>query len=235
MAFVHSKDTRVLLNEVAASGKLNSTTAANTRTLSESTVFTDDGERFVPGLKSGTLSLEGRFEDNTLFAELKAANGVDNSLLVSAAPGGFAVGKPVAMTLGDLASHTITSAVADVVGFSVEAPADEVIDLGVSLHDLIAEIATANGTSVDNAASSADGGVGVLHVTAASAADTLDAKIQHSTDNITYVDLITFTQAAAATSERKTVAGTVNRHVRAQWTIAGVTPSFTFVAAFARR
>jgi len=50
-----------------------------------------------------------------------------------------------------------------------------------------------------------------------------------------WVDLITFSAATAATSQRRTVAGTVNRYVREQHTISGSTPSFTYAAAFARR
>lgn len=236
MAFVHSKSTRVLVNEISASAKLRSVTAANSRTMSQTTVFTDDGERFIPGLKAGTMTLEGLFEDNALYADLQDANGTDNSLLVTAGINGYAVGSPVTIAVGDLTSHGINAQVAEAVGFSVESPADETVDLGVSLHDETAETATADGTGVDNLASSASGGVGALHVTAASGTSpTLDAKIQHSTDDITYVDLITFAQATAATSERQAVSGTVNRYLRASWAIAGTTPSFTFVAAFARR
>lgn len=235
MTFAHGKDTRVLVNEVSASSKLRSYSASNTRALGDVTAYGDGGERFTPGLRSGTLSVEGHFEDNTLYAELRN-DGVDNSLLVSAAFNGFAVGNVVATAIGDQSSHQITSSVSDVVGFSVETQADEMVDLGFSLHDLTAVTATANGTAVDNAASSANGGVGALHITAVSGTSpTATVKVQHSVDNSVWVDLVTFTAATAVTSERKTVSGTVNRYVRAQWTIGGTTPSFTFVAAFARR
>lgn len=234
MPFVHGKDTRVLVNELAASSKLRAVTINNSRALGEVPCFGDEGEKFIPGLRSGTLTLEGPFEDNTLYTEFQAANGTDNGLLVSAAPSGFAVGRPVATAIGDLSSHEITSPVSDPVGWTVEAQADDLVDFGVSLHDLTAETATGNGTSVDNAASSANGGIGVLHVTAYSGLTSVVFKIQHSTDNSVWVDLITFTTVTAVTSERIAVSGTVNRYTRLIWTATG-SGSVTFAGAFARR
>lgn len=71
-----------------------------------------------------------------------------------------------------------------------------------------------NGTSVDNAASSANGGIGYLHLTASSGG-TWAFTIQHSTDNSTFSDLITFSaNGSAVTAEQGTVTGTVNRYVR---------------------
>lgn len=234
MAFVHGKDTRVLVNEVAASSKLNEITLANSRALGEVSAFGDDGGKYIPGLRSGTLTLGGPFEDNTLYSEITGANGSDNALLVSAALNGFAVGNPAATAVGDLQSHEMSSQVSDPVSWSVEAIPDELVDLGRSLHDVTAETATANGTAVDNAASSASGGVGVLHVTAYSTFTNVVFKIQHSSDNVTYADLITFTTVTGITSERSTVTGTVNRYVRAVWTVTG-SGSVTFAAVFARR
>lgn len=235
MAFVRGTDTRVLVNEVAASTKLSSITAANARALSDTVAaFGDEGDKFVPGLRSGQLTLGGPFEQNTVYDEFTAANGVDNGLLVSAAMKGFAVGNQVVTAASDPSSHEMASQVTDAVRFTVEAMADELVDLGVSLHDVTAETATANGTNVDNAVSSANGGVGALHVTAYSGFTNVVFKVQHSADNITYTDLITFTTVTGITSERKTATGTVNRHVRAVWTVTGV-GSITFAVVFARR
>lgn len=71
-----------------------------------------------------------------------------------------------------------------------------------------------NGTGVDNGASSSNGGIGYLHLTASSGG-TWAFYIQHSTDNSTYTDLITFTSnGSAVTAEQGTVTGSVNRYVR---------------------
>ena len=68
---------------------------------------------------------------------------------------------------------------------------------------------------------------------------TVTMKIQHSTDNSTFVDLVTFTVVGSTTTtqERIVVAAgtTVNRYLRAQSTVAGTTGSITPIVAFARR
>lgn len=234
---VHSKSSRVLVNELSFSAKLNAVSLAYQRQLGESTAFTDDGAKWVPGLSSASLTLSGRWEAGaSVHDEITSAVGTDNGLLVTAGPDGLAVGKPVYLAAGDITNYDIPSSVSEVVGFTTEAQGDDGADWGVSLHDLTAVTTTANGTSVDNAASSANGGVATLHVTAASGTTpSATVKVQHSVDNSVWVDLITFTAATTATSERKTVTGMVNRYVRGQWTVSGTSPSFTFVTAFARR
>lgn len=234
---VHSKSSRVLVNEHSYSAKLNGIQLQWQRQMGESTAFADEGTKWVPGLVNASMTLEGRWESGTtVHDELNAAVGTDNGLLVTAGPDGLAVGKPVYLSVGDISNYEVPASVSEVVGFTCEAQGDDGADWGASLHDLTAETATGNGTSVDNAASSANGGVATLHVTAASGTTpSATVKVQHSSDDSVWVDLITFTAATTSTSERKTVTGTVNRYVRGQWTISGTSPSFTFVAAFARR
>lgn len=82
---------------------------------------------------------------------------------------------------------------------------------GPQLHVAGAETGAGNSTAVDNAALTSNGGRGNIHVTAITGAATI--KIQHSVDNVTFADLITFspTVVGALTLE---VAGTVNRYLR---------------------
>lgn len=94
-------------------------------------------------------------------------------------------------------------------------------------------------TSLDNTASSANGGAGYLQMTTLSldGYTNIVVKISHSSDNATFVPLVTFTAVTAApAAERKTVAGTVNRYLAAEWayTGSGTSPTATWVAGFAR-
>lgn len=110
------------------------------------------------------------------------------------------------------------------------------VDHGLILHALTAETAnmdTEGANSQDNGASSAAGGVGYLHVTAYSGFTNIIAKVRHSTDDVTYADLITFATVTATTSERKTVSGTVNRHTAMNLTVSGA-GSATFMVGFKR-
>jgi hypothetical protein len=84
---------------------------------------------------------------------------------------------------------------------------------GTLLAPLATVTTATNGTSVDNAASTANGMRANLHVTAVTGTGGT-VKVQHSSDNSTWVDFHTFTAATAATSQTKTATGTVNRYLR---------------------
>lgn len=108
------------------------------------------------------------------------------------------------------------------------------VDQGVILKALAAITASADGTAVDNSASSASGGAGHLQVTAFSGFTNIVVKVQHSADNSVWADLITFTTVTSApASQRSTVSGTVNRYLRYSVTVTG-TGSATFLVGFAR-
>ncbi len=116
-----------------------------------------------------------------------------------------------------------------------------VVERPLILHDLIAEAGDGNtegAKSVDNGALSANGGSGYVQVPTItlSGRPSVTPKVRHSTDDITYADLIAFTAVAARAAERKTVAGTVNRHLASSWVWggAGGTPAFTFLIGFHR-
>ncbi|WP_433114292.1 hypothetical protein [Micromonospora sp. CA-246542] len=233
---IHSKQSRVLINDAHVSGRVSGWSTTQSRSYGSVTGLLDDGERFVPGLLSGSMTVSGTFDSDpdTLYDKVAAAAGVDNGALITVLPDGFTVGKPALMAVADLSEFDVPASVSEAVTLSVTATADEAVELGVVLHGLQAETAGGNSSSVNNLASTANGGVAALHVSAFSGLTGLTVKVQHSTDGSVWVDLMTFTAATGKTSERKTVAGTVNQYTRALWTVTG-TGSATFALAFARR
>ena len=93
-------------------------------------------------------------------------------------------------------------------------------------------------TTVDNAASSANGAVGYLGVSALTLGGytNIIVKIRDSTDDISYADLISFAAVTAApASERATVAGTVNRYTHTTVTFTGAGSSETATYAVGMR
>ena len=86
------------------------------------------------------------------------------------------------------------------------------------------------------AASTANGGVAHLHITANSNSGTTVAKVQGSANNSTWADLVTFTTVAIGTTatQRSIVSGSVPRYLRALVTPAGA-GSLTVSIAFSRR
>jgi hypothetical protein len=172
-------------------------------------------------------------------AVLSSSIGSDSLAPVTFAVNGTSVGSRVAILQAKTTSYEVSAPVGDVVSVSYDAQADGGIDYGVSLVALGAVTATTNGTAVDNAVSSANGGMAQLHVTANSWSAGATFKVQHSADNSTWADLATFTVVATTvtTSERVAVAAgtTVNRYLRGQVTLASGTGSITYQISFARR
>lgn len=80
------------------------------------------------------------------------------------------------------------------------------------------------GSPLDNGASSASGGVAMLQVAELDldGATALDARLQDSSDDVTYVDLVDFDDVSSARSGQiKTVAGTVDRYLALWWDFTG--------------
>lgn len=203
----------------------------------DTTVFGQVDRNFIPGLQDASISEAGLYDDTAttgIDAVLAAIDRVADQVWVHLPNGDThgAVGR--GMVIAET-SYKIESPTDDVNAISFGAQVSGGTERVVVHHILQAEGSSANGTSVDNAASSANGGVGYLQVTDVSAG-THTVKIQHSADDSTWADLIEFTGLTGSsdhTAERIAVSGTVNRYTRAIVTVSGGTP--TFHVAFGRK
>lgn len=247
MAFVHGKDGKVMMNYAAVSADIRQWSVTFKRNYADTTALQDSGVKNTLGHHEGTMSAQGHFDSsaNRLVQVISdAANSglanlvnTDNGMYVTILPEGDAIGKPALFAACDIEEFEVESEVDDAVKVSFEAMADNMVDMGVSLHALGAETADGNHTSVDNLASTANGGAAILHVTSVSASDSIVVKVQHSADDSTFADLITFDSAAAVGSQRKELAAgtTVNRYVRANTDVTGTGVSISYQMSFARR
>lgn len=237
MSRSHGIQTRVIVNAASLSGSVTGWRFDHRRSLqADVTVLTSTGDQFLPGQLSGGLAIGGVFDSavGDIVSTLDTAAATTDGLLTTMFPETPAVGSFAFIGAGNVSARDYPAPVKDAVRVSLEATPNDGVDMGVTLHVLAAETADGNGTGVDNAASSANGGVASLHVTAYTGFTSVLFKVQHSTDNSSWSDLISFTSVTAATWERKTVTGTVNRYVRAFWDVTG-SGSATFAMAFARR
>lgn len=236
MSRTHAQSSRVLLNSSHVSGDITGYRLSHRRILSEVTSLLSDGEQFLPGQIGGALGLDGLFNSGagnlTDVIDLAAPNAA--GLLATVLPDGLTVGAIAFLAQAHVASRAVDGAVKDAVKMTIEGTPEDGVDFGVLLHALTAETADGNASSIDNAASSTGGGLANLHVTAFSGLTSISIRVQHSADNSSWSDLVTFTSVTATTWERKTVTGTVNRYIRAWWDVTG-TGSCTFALAFARR
>jgi len=234
--FTHGKDAKVFANGYDLSAYLSSITVSGESDTAETSTLGSSAKTYISGMKDATLSAEGYFSVDTGGSDVRLASQLGTEVVFTVVLSADAVG---AMGYGMSAIETSYEAGAEIGGaVSVSIEGQSVVGQEPIrvLHALAAETATGTGASVDNGASSANGYAAYLHVTAASGTTpNLVAKVQHSADNSTWADLATFTAVTAANAyQRASGTGTVNRYLRAQFTITGSTPSFTFHLSAAR-
>lgn len=232
MAFVHGKGAAVLVGQYDLSAFLNNFESAATADTAEVTAFGASAKAYVAGQRDATLSFSGFFDGAASAVDPVLSAALANARIFTLAPAGAAaIGNRAMLAEAFETGYTVTAPVADAVNISAEAQVSGGVASGVVLANLAARTATGNTTANDNAASTAGGAVAHLHCTAFTGTD-ITIKVQHSADNSTWVDLITFAQLTAAGSERASVTGTVNRYLRVN--ISGTFTSATFAVAIAR-
>jgi len=238
--FAHGKNVNVFVNEYDFSAFFNDVSATSTVETSETSAFGSSAKTYIVGLQDGTVSLSGMFDGTAVTGTdvfFSAALSSATKLNVIVAPSGHSNGANAIVLEADDTSYEVSGAVADVVQTSAEFQSSDGVEHGKILSSGSAISATGNGTSVDNAASSANGGVGFVSVPTNTRNGNITVKVQQSADNSTFTDLITFTVVSSTTktSQRVEVTGTVARYLRVNYTVAGSTGTATPVVAFARR
>lgn len=232
----HGKDTRVLVNDSHLSGYVSGWRFEHRRLLSDDTNLLSIGDQFKPGQIAGSVGITGMFDAaaSGITEVLDTARTTDNGLVSTFYPFTPAVGSMVFLARGNVSGLDYPAQVKDLVRVSLTGQPEDGVDIGTSLHILGAETADGDGSSVDNTASSANGAVAILHATAFTGLTDIVIKVQHSTDNSSWSDLITFATVTGETWEYATASGTVNRYLRANWDVTG-TGSCTFELSAARR
>jgi len=241
--FLHGKETELVVNEFDITCFVNNIDLTQDIDLPEVTTFCDDTRRYINGLRNATGSIAGFIDDDAtegIDFFLQATFNVPTSSIWSDAPNGFTVGNLVYLFRALINSYNVTQPVDGVQAFTADLQLDGNLSRGFSLHALAAETATGGSSPQDNVVTTDTGLVAHLHVILASGTTpTLIVFLEDSPDDMTYTVIpgFTFATATAPTFERlETGPGdTIQRYVRSAWTIAGTTPSFTFVVAFARK
>lgn len=200
------------------------------------TAFTASVKSYLSGLPDASYSAEGIWDaagtvgsDAVIQSRWQA-----DSTVFTHYPAGDAIGASGYGASNVFAKYSVDSPVDDANRIKLDAKASGGFGRTISLQPLTAGL-TGGGTATstyDGGAASANGGAGYLHVTELNGG-TAVVKIQHSTNDSTYSDLVTFSNVTAAGSALAVpVTGTVNRYLRATWAVTGGTA--TIHAAFAR-
>ena len=236
MAFKHGKDTTVYVNSSNYSSYFNNIDATRTADIAETTTFGNDNKTYIAGEKDGTVSLTGLWDATSDGVLQPLLGGADFDFVMGI--DGLDTGDYATFAKGNITNYAVSSPVGDVVATSLDVQSDEGMWNGSVLVNAAFTTTAAQGSAQDNSSSTANGCGAFLIVTSVSGTSpTGDVKIQHSADNVTYVDLITFSQATAATSEVKYVDSgtTINRYIRVYNTIGGSsTPTINAIVGFGR-
>ena len=247
--FIHGKDTAVYIDEFNLSEYFTAAETNINNSVAETTGYGATDASFINGHKSGTLSLSGMWAADTDGSdeELQALLGNATTPVITVRQGTATIGGRAILAQANETSYAISSPVADIttVTADFECSTNNTSNLtfalipGVQLTTgaSVAHGSLGNLSSVDNSASSANGGAATLHVpTNTIGGGNTTLKVQHSANNSTWADLITFTAVGAGTktSEIKAVSGTVNRYLRATASTAGSSGAITFMIAFSR-
>jgi hypothetical protein len=200
----------------------------------ESTTFKKTWKTHIPGVASSTLDTGGLYDPT--MSDVRATLGVSAGTVITAGPAGLeAVGDLARLVSVLTTSYKESAPVGGIVAFTWAVVADGDAGLGVTLHPLASRVSSANGTThTGPVGGSSNGAVAHLHVTSASAADSLTVEVEHSTNGTDWTELGAFAAATAVGAERIAINGTVNRYLRATWAITGTAPDFTFGVALAR-
>jgi len=139
-------------------------------------------------------------------------------------------------------NHSINASKSDIVRLPIGVVGTDEFDLCDIVRALAVQSVSPSAYITGPVGGSTNGGAGYLIVTAVGAGATLTVTIGHSTNHIDWSNLVTFEAVTPATlesvaSQQVVVAPltTVNRYLRAEWTLTGGAATATFFVAFGRR
>ena len=218
--FSHGKNTKILVDGVDVSEWFKTWDAKRDIATAETSTIGNEAKTYIPGLGDGTFSLDGYADGSS--------GGIDG--ILNGAYGGTsvitcvstldAIGAPAVCAQVDETSLETSADVSSAVTLKLSGQATGGIDGCTVYHNLQQETSGGSETSINNGGSSANGASSYLHVTAVGT--TVTVKLQNSSDNSTWVDLIDHTAVTSAPGfEKLYVAGTVLEYTRCLWTQTG--------------
>ena len=249
--FIHGKGTKTYIDEFDLSDYFNAADSTFAIETADISAFGASSRSFLPGLQTATMGLTGLWSQDAttgsdVVLEALLANATSPLTTVAIAAG--TIGNKAILMQSDELTYNISSPVADVVSVSADfqATTDGTSNLtysgqsGVQLTPYLTATTLdfpASFTSVDNAASTANGGFAIIHVPINTMSGGVTTyKVQHSANDVSWADRITCSPVAATTttSELKAVSGTVNRYIRCSGTTAASSGALTTMVSFAR-
>jgi hypothetical protein len=222
MAFSHGSASRVYVGGFDLSAYFNGIGMEASVDAAEVTTFGLGAKAYIPGPGDGTVSAEGFFDGAVDAVDQVLSEAMPSTAIWTWLPGGDGQGNVAKCAVTVQTSYGVDAPSDDATTISAEGQATGTgIERGVVAHPLQERTASGNGMSLDHGVSTEGGGAAYLHVMAVSGFSSVTVKVQHSADNVTFVDKATFDTVTARGAQRVVLSGTVNRYVRVIWTAVG--------------
>ena len=161
----------------------------------------------------------------------------EGSSITVAPDKGFVVGNRCYLGFGKLTQHNVHSPVSDVTALNSSFQMNSGLHGGIILADGSSVSASTTSTGLNNGSQSTIGWTANLHIVANTRSTASTIKIQHSSDNSVWTDLVTFASIGLSTitSEyQEALSGTVNQYVRVNITLTVGTGSISPIISFSR-
>ena len=241
MAFKPGYTTRVLLGPLNLTCEASSVSTSLTVESLDTSVLCDTAKSSIAGQDSSVFAASGPLNVDSgvtdadpydVFVDFKS-----NNMPITYAPEGLTALDPTWMVGSIETSFETRATPGSVVGWSLNARTNGNTDMGFVLEDLSDITTTGDGDARDLTASSTNGGVAHLHVTAFATLTSDDIIVEQSADGATgWTTVATFSQVTGVGSERVEIAAgtSVARYLRVAHTISG-SGSLTYSVSFARR
>ena len=236
---------RCYVNGYDISGDANSLDGVGySQNLMETTAINSGATSRIIGLVDGTLSVNVFFEQTSEHAALLSSNALPTGDRIVMVPMGSAVGDPSAGLVAkqanyDISDGGVSSPITAKASFSANGVAPE-FGLMTTTHDDTVTSST-SGTSIDNSASTSDGGSWIYEVMTLSAVGgnaRWHLNLQHSADNSAWTDVSSATVNASdgttGLAARTAFTGTLNRYVRQRVVMDASSGTLTYAIAFTR-
>lgn len=235
MSFHSAQDARIYVATLASAAYARTVSMTSASDMLDVTTLADRTKQFIPGADTSSFSIAGPLDVSGTgqYAAITALKGSTTNTPISYLP----VGADGAVWLieGIETSFDTMTGFSTTADWAMTAQTSGITDFnGVVLENNTTVTVDTNGTAVDNGAGTSNGAVLHLHVTAFSGFTSDAIRVEHSTNNSVWATLDTFTTATTTTSERRVVAGTVNRYLRVVDDVTG-TGSVTRFVAVSRR
>lgn len=236
-----AKDITAMVNGVDLGNTFKSLGFEATQNELDSTPLGGSSRTYALGFKEGALSCEGFWAADGATADeihdiLATTFNAGTNSVITVSMGAVAVGGDALMLVGPTIKYGIPINNGDLIMATADIRATNGVNFGKFLMHSAQAAGTNNGASSDKGSASSNGGLFQVHLYNDDASD-VDVKVQHSTDNSSWVDLTAVNNLSAtrAYGSAEVAAGTtVNRYLRAVTTVTGG-DTFLVSAAFARR